>query len=417
MKLLITLSVALISTIGWGQNQISLDGCYKDLQSHYPIAKQTGMIKIQNDLEIEAINAKTLPQIVLNAQATYYSDVIQIPIPTAGIEPLNNDQYKTTLSAQQLIYKGGEIQAAKKLQNTIGSVKSKEVEIQLHQLKLYLNQVYFSIIALNQQLNLLHERENQLKQTLLEVESRVKNGLLLESSQQIINIELLKMKSLNKDLTAKKLKSLEVLSSMVGKNIDENTELTIPLVDQNINELNSRPELEFFQLKKDEITNRSILLNKVNAPTLSGFATAGYGNPGLNMLQNSFEEFYILGVQLQWNVFDWNFIKKKRDALEVNREIINTQQEAFQLKNNAELASIEDEIRSLEQQIENDMLIVELQEKVVSTTKSQLTNGLITSSVFITESTNLFEASTRHLQHRIALELAKANYYTTKGKK
>ena len=35
-------------------------------------------------------------------------------------------------------------------------------------------------------------------------------------------------------------------------------------------------------------------------------ATGGYGNPGLNMLDNSFQTFYTVGVKLYWNVFDWN---------------------------------------------------------------------------------------------------------------
>lgn len=416
MKLLITLILALISGIGWSQNHLSLQTCYEELEAQYPLAKQSSIFETQNDLELEAITAKTLPQLALNAQATYYSEVISIPIPNAGIEPLNKDQYKTTLSAQQLIYKGGEIKAAKKLQYNIGSIKAKEVEIQLHQLKLQINQIYFSIIALNRQLDLLNQRKKQLNQTLSEVTSRVKNGTLLSTSKQLISIELLKMKSLQQELISKKTNSLELLSSMIGIELNDQTKFSIPLIHQEVNGSLSRPELELFKLKKEELLNRSSLLSKSTLPTLSGFATAGYGNPGLNMLKNSFEDFYILGVQIHWNAFDWSFTKKKRKALEINKEIITTQEEVFHLKNKAELASIQGEINSLQQQILNDELIVELQKEVVSTTESQLNNGMITSSSYITESTHLFEARNRLLQHQIALELSKANYNITKGK-
>ena len=31
-----------------------------------------------------------------------------------------------------------------------------------------------------------------------------------------------------------------------------------------------------------------------------GFATGGYGNPGLNVLDNSFQAFYTVGIKLDW---------------------------------------------------------------------------------------------------------------------
>ncbi len=416
MKTLLTLQFILLGFLGWSQNQISLQDCYKNLEDYYPIAKQLQLYQSQNSLELEAINSRSLPQLVFNAQVTYYSEVTQVPIPNAGITPLNNDQYKTSLSAQQFIFKGGEIQASKDLQNTLGGLRAKEVEVQLNQLKLQLNQVYFSILALDQQLALVREREKQLNQTLVEVKSSVENGVLLASSDRIITIELLKIQSFAQELQAKKMRSLELLSSMIGINIDENTQLMVPLLDQNINSKSLRPEIELFHLKKDEISMRSSLLNTANTPTLLGFATAGYGNPGLNMLKNSFEDFYIVGLQLNWKTFDWNFNKKKRAALEINKEIINTQEEVFQLRTSAELEGIQAEINSLNEQIKNDALIIDLQESVLTTMLSQLKNGIITSSVYITESTNLFEANNRLIQHQNALELAKANYNLTKGK-
>src|SRR5690606_25330550 len=97
----------LISTMGWSQQQITLERCYDLVTENYPLAKQKALLENKNDLEIDAIETTKLPQLHLDAQASYLSDVTQVPIPNSGIEPPNNDQYRATLSVNQLLYHGG----------------------------------------------------------------------------------------------------------------------------------------------------------------------------------------------------------------------------------------------------------------------------------------------------------------------
>ncbi|NCT18970.1 MAG: TolC family protein, partial [Flavobacteriia bacterium] len=49
------------------------------------------------------------------------------------------------------------------------------------------------------------------------------------------------------------------------------------------------------------------------------------------------------------------------------------------------------------------------------TANSQLKNGVITVSAYTTELTNLYDSENALLQHKIQLELAKANYNILKG--
>jgi hypothetical protein len=43
---------------------------------------------------------------------------------------------------------------------------------------------------------------------------------------------------------------------------------------------------------------------------VNAFGLAGYGNPGLNMLDNSFQAFYMFGVKAGI-LFDWNKSKNR----------------------------------------------------------------------------------------------------------
>ena len=55
------------------------------------------------------------------------------------------------------------------------------------------------------------------------------------------------------------------------------------------------------------------------------------------MLENNFKSYYILGVKLNWNLFDSNNNKKQRQALEYSKDLINNQEEVFRLNTNSVL--------------------------------------------------------------------------------
>ncbi len=65
--------------------------------------------------------------------------------------------------------------------------------------------------------------------------------------------------------------------------------------------------------------------------------------------------------------------------------------------------------------LESDAEIIALREDVVKSSDSQLKNGVITSSEYLVEFSNLYEAKINQKMHEIQLVLAKANYQTAKG--
>ncbi len=155
--------ILLILTIfGWSQETISLEECYEFINTNYPLTKQYSLLENQNNLDVEAINKGKLPQFDLSAQATYQSEVIEIPIPNSNIQPLNKDQYRATLTLNQLIYAGGLIDAKAQLKNAQLLSRQKQVEVSLYQLKTQVNQLYFSILLTQEKNDFLSAREKQL---------------------------------------------------------------------------------------------------------------------------------------------------------------------------------------------------------------------------------------------------------------
>jgi outer membrane protein TolC len=123
----------------------------------------------------------------------------------------------------------------------------------------------------------------------------------------------------------------------------------------------------------------------------------------------------MVGLGLKWNVFDWNSNKKERKALQISSDIIDNETEVFELNTNIELSQHESDINKLGKLIEADNEIIKLRKEVLKATESQLRNGVITTSVYITELTNLYEEENRLITHSIQRELAKSNYNIIKG--
>lgn len=415
MKRLLIVFIGLFTSVMFSQQTMTLQECYNLAIVNYPLAKQSELLEVQNRLEKEVVSNAKRPQLSFDAQATYQSDVIEVPIPNSNIEPLNKDQYRATLSVNQLIYNGGATDASLAVKSSQLKTKQKQVEVNLYQLKQKINQLYFSILLSQETHLLLKAKQEQLQAKLSEVTSGIKYGVILPSSDKVLEAELLKINQQLTEVESNKLSLIETLADIIGQPLNASVHFQNTLVETaSTTELN-RPELELFQLKKDEIESNEDLITKQNAPKLLGFATGGYGNPGLNMLDNSFQGFYTVGIKLNWNVFDWNSNKKLRESLSINKDIIDTETETFKLNTNTELNQQQKEIEKIEAFIASDLEIIDLRKEVLKSADSQLKNGVITSSAYITELTNLYEDENTLIKHKIQLQLAKANYNVIKG--
>jgi outer membrane protein TolC len=413
MKKLISLLVVLVVSLSNAQDKLTLDACYQLVTKNYPLAKQAELLKLKNEFETEAIQKEKLPKIDWNAQATYQSDVTEVPIMT--IEPLNNDQYRTTVDVNQLIYNGGLIDANAKLKESQTKTQQQQVEVALHQLKFKINYYYFSILVLQERENILKSKQEQLVLKINEIKTGVKFGAILPSSEKVLEAENLKLKQQLAEIYSDKIKLLQNLAALTFTPISATTVLEKPEVINEFSAESQRPELLLYDLQTEQIESSASVLTKNLFPKINAFGFAGYGNPGLNMLDNSFQPFYMLGIRANWNVFDWNKTKTEKEALSVSKEIVASEKETFQLNAQMQLQEFKNDITKAESILVSDAEIIQLRMDVLKSSDSQLKNGVITSSEYIIDFTNLYEAKINQKVHEIQLELAKANYQITKG--
>lgn len=405
----------LVSFTSNAQQTLTLEDCYALVNKNYPMAKLTGLLQQKSSYEIDALHKAKLPKIDLNAQATYQSHVVGLPAGMPGVNPLNKDQYRTTLDVNQLISNGGTIDANAKLKEAQTKTQQQQIEVNLYQLKNRINHYYFSILLLQEKKALLISKNEVLLSKVQEVKSGVKFGAILPASELILEAEILKIKQQLTEIKFENIKMLQNLSELTFTNIDSETIILSP---QSItNQTNTtRPEITFYNLQNQQLEFSKNTIAKSTLPKINAFGLAGYGNPGLNMLDNSFQPFYIVGIKANWNVLDWGKNKTDLKALDVAKEIILSEKETFELNNKIQLQEMKSEITKTEQLLQTDKEVIEVREKIVKSSNAQMKNGVITTSEYLTEFIHLFEAKNTLKTHEVQLAAAKATYEIIIGK-
>jgi outer membrane protein TolC len=216
------------------------------------------------------------------------------------------------------------------------------------------------ILLWQDQRELLVAKQNTINSKIKEVKSGVKNGAILPASEQVLEAELLKLEPALTENSFQRIKELQNFASLTTTLFEENVILEKPMT--NFETKGVRPEIKLFELQQTQIEASKVILSKSNSPKLNAFGQAGYGNPGLNMLNNSFKEFYIVSLKLNWNVFDWNKSKNDTQALDIAKEIVSTEKEAFETNNQMQLNELLSEISKIETIIKTDEQIIQLRE-------------------------------------------------------
>jgi len=419
-KIMITTLMAIAFIMANGQDSlVTLAYCLGKAETNHPMFQQYDLLASTSDLRIKNLGKNYLPDMNINGDAHYQSDVTEIPfqIPTMPIEPLDKDQYKVSLDVSQMIYDGGITKKNKDIEYIDNQINRQNVGISLYQLKERIVGTYFSIISLQESRRLLEVSRQNLLSRLKDVESGVKNGMVLASNAEIIKAELLKIDQKDIEIDAGIALGYKVLSILTGEEIALNTELqwASPVIESYIPG-NDRLEYTLFSLQQEKAESLKKLASSKLIPRMYAYGSAGYGKPGFNMLLNEFDDYYIIGAKLNWNIWNWNKTRNEKTILDLHKQIISSNRETFDQNLATDLEKRMTEIMKYESLLPKDEEIVKIRAGIVETYASQLNNGVITATEYITELHAETEARLNLRIHEIQLIRAKYDYLATAGK-
>jgi outer membrane protein TolC len=395
---------------------LTLEACYKLATQNYPLIKQRELIRQTREYSVENASRGYLPQLSFSGQATYQSQTIAFPfkIPGVSLPVYSKDQYKVLAEVDQTIYDGGAIRYGKDLTKAEEAIQMQNVEVDLYALKDRVNQLFFGILLIDEQLKQNALQTKDFKNEAEKTQASLTNGTSLRSNLDELNAEILVTDQSRTELLASRTGYLQMLSIFVNQPLDENTAFVKPpsiIVSAAI----KRPELDLFLYQEKAIDIQELQLKSNYLPKVGAFVQGAYSRPTLNFISNDFGFWALGGIRFSWSLSALYTLKNDRRLLSVNRKTIDLQKQTFLFNTNLTLTQQNAEENKYTALLEKDQKIIGLRTSVKIAAAAQLENGVITSHDYITEVNAESQAKQGLILHEIQFLQSQYNSKNTSG--
>ena len=390
----------------------TLEECQLAAEKNYPMIKQYDLISQTTQLTVRNIQKGWLPQIAIAAQATYQSDVTSWPESMKGtfqqlgvnMKGLSKDQYKIGIDLQQTIYDGGTINSLRSIARQEEKVQKAQVETNLYQVRKRVNEMYFSLLLLNEQIKLNDDVKALLLSSEKKLASMLKGGTVATSDFENIKAERLSVEQQNESLKSQQQMLQHLLSTFCGIKVSN---IQKPAPFETTISTNKRPEMLLFdnQLQLSSIKEKA--LNSQVRPKLGIFAQGFYGYPGLNMFEDMINRKWSLngmvGVKLSWNVGALYSLKNDKAQLRQQREMTENAREIFLFNNQLEEIQQNENIKRYHTMKQTDDEIIMLRTNIRKAAESKLSHGIIDINNLLREINNENAAKIQQTIHDIEM--------------
>ena len=390
----------------------TLEECQLAAEKNYPIIKQYDLISQTTQLTVQNIMKGWLPQIAITAQATYQNDVaswsksMQGTFQQFGInmKGLSKDQYKIGIDLQQTIYDGGTISSMRSIARQEEKVQKAQVETNLYQVRKRVNEMYFALLLLNEQIKLNDDVKALLLSSEKKLASMLKGGTIATSDFENIRAERLSIEQQNESLKSQQQMLQHLLSTFCGIKVS-NVQKPAPF--ETTISMNKRPEMQLFdnQLQLSSIKEKA--LNTQIRPKLGIFAQGFYGYPGFNMFEDMMNRKWslngIAGIKLSWNVGALYSLKNDKVKLRLQREMTENAREIFLFNNQLEEIQQNENIKRYHTMKQADDEIIMLRTNIRKAAESKLSHGIIDINNLLREINNENAAKIQQTIHDIEM--------------
>lgn len=409
-----------------GQKVLTLKECYEMAMAATPIAAEREAYSQISAVKDKNLSKGWLPTLDAGGSFIYNSSVVDmtdvlgsLPIPGIAdlIQPLPHEQYKMTVDINQIIYDGGAIKGARALEKADFNINKKQTETDLYKLRSQINTCYFNLLLLDRQKELLKSYLDLISKRITSMHSALDNGVILRSDIDVMTSEKIKLEQQIKENEIRKASLLKTLSSLTGTEIKPSSELVVPSFPSEISTDLSRPELEVFDLRKEQLNASLKVINSKRMPKAYGFATLGYGNPpGNNFFRDEFAPYYMLGAGVKWNIFDWNKTKNEKQLINLQQGIIENRKSDLAENLKRLLEAKNAEIVNLNSMLDSDTTLISIRRRITTSAESKFYNGTITATELLNEMNSERQALINYEIHKINLAMAQVEYLNISGK-
>lgn len=386
--------------------QVTLDECRRAAQLNYPVARQYDLIRLSEQYTLANAAKGNLPQVSLSGKVSYQSEATTFPIeiPGIGMRGLPKDQYQVQLEVTQNLWDGGTIHAQKEQAKAQAQENTRQLDVTMYALNEQVNQVFFGILLIDEQLEQNKLLEEDLQRNLKNVCAYRENGIANDADVDAVQVEILNTLQQRAQLSANRTAYLRMLSLLTGKPFDEQTQLISPETPDEAEILHiARPELALYQAQQQSLEVARQNLQAGYMPRIGLFAQGAYGNPGLDILKDKFRAYYIVGARLTWNFGSLYTLKNDKRKLDTQYQQIESNRDLFLFNTRLQLAEEDGILLALRKQMKHDDEIIRLRTNIRKAAEAKVANGTLTVTEMLREVTAESLARQTKALHEIQL--------------
>lgn len=412
----LALLLALAAGPAAAQDTLHLPALQRAAIRHDPRLRQVELREAETELRLRTLAAERLPQLAATGEASTQSEVGSIPLdlPGAEIPTPPKTRIEAALAAELLLYDGGALDARREAERARLAAERAEIAAALYPLRTEVAQSYFQALLLQEGARETAALIDELRVRLGMVRAQVRAGTALPGDTAALRAEMLRATQQRDELAADRAAALARLSELTGREVGGADVLALPELARQVERAaagaGAHPRYAVFAARRAALERQEAVIGTQTRPRATAFGRVAYGRPGLQQFTDRLHEYWIAGVRVRWTPWDHGASRREREALRIQRAIVDTEEAAFTAALGREVERPLAAIDRLRGTLETDDRIIVLREQIVRQARAQLAERAITAAAYVDALTDLEAARLARLRHRVELARARADY-------
>jgi len=336
---------------------LSIDSCYALAIKNYPLIKQYELIEKTKEYTLSNAGKAYLPQVSVTAiEGLVFGD-----LPSFGTSEGSNFKFIGLGQVNQTIWDGGATKTQKKIINAQFETDKANVDVALHDLKSRVNQLYFGILLVDEQLKQLEIQNTILSNNIDRVKQLNENGLAYKTDVDEIKVEQLKISQQRTEFNYTRNGYVMMFSLLIGVKINEQTILQKPLVSTQLSgEQIIRPELSLYKSRRNMVNTQSDVQHVNLMPKIGLLGAGVLLAPGINQGSSKATTVGVAGLSASWNIGALYKNSNETELTQQSLQKINVQEETFLFNTRLQLTQASANIEKQKAVLSEDAAIVNL---------------------------------------------------------
>jgi outer membrane protein TolC len=395
---------------------LTIEACQDSALSNYPLIQQFGLIEKTKELTLSNANKNYLPQLDITLIGGIIEGMPSFALP--GAESSNSVELNliSMIQLNQVLWDGGMTKANKGIIEANSEIEKADLEVNLYQIKDRVNNLYFGILLIDEQMAQL----DLLKETLLlnqkRIKSAIENGTAFKSDADELKVELINADQKKTELQYNKEAYMAVLSAMTGERITEETNFVRPDFLSSAEGISiNRPEIMKFENQQSLIESQAKLNKATLIPKFGLMGVGVFITPGVDFGTSELTNIFVVGLSLSCQLGPLYKNANNKKLTEISLQRIQNQEETFLFNTKLELSQTNAEIEKYRKLLEMDREILLLKSSIKDAYMIKYDNGVATMTDVLQYINDESSAKQMVLMHEIQYLMKLYQYLNKSG--